>query len=36
MTEHLQSNIAVIERFLPMTIDCQENRIRVECKRSTQ
>ncbi|MBU6957963.1 RNA 3'-terminal phosphate cyclase [Pseudomonas sp. CVAP len=39
MTEHLQSNIAVIERFLPMTIDCQEdgpNRLKVECKRSTQ
>ena len=25
MTEHLQSNIAVIERFLPMKIDCQED-----------
>jgi len=39
MTEHLQSNIAVIERFLSMKIDCQEdgpNRIRVECKHSTQ
>lgn len=35
MTEHLQSNIAVIERFLPVTIDCTvegENRLMVECK----
>lgn len=35
MTEHLQSNIAVIERFLPITIDCNEEgaaQLRVECK----
>lgn len=35
MTEHLQSNIAVIERFLPVRIDCQqqaENLLRVQCQ----
>ncbi|MCQ3030336.1 RNA 3'-terminal phosphate cyclase [Pseudomonas syringae] len=35
MTEHLQSNISVIERFLPVRFDCQlqaENLLRVECK----
>ncbi|QVW25391.1 RNA 3'-terminal phosphate cyclase [Pseudomonas hormoni] len=35
MTEHLKSNIEVIERFLPITIDCKEEgatRLRVECK----
>lgn len=35
MTEHLQSNIAVIERFLPVSIQCTtygENGLRVECK----
>ncbi|UXZ94187.1 RNA 3'-terminal phosphate cyclase [Pseudomonas phytophila] len=34
MTEHLQSNISVIERFLPVRFGCQqqaENLLRVEC-----
>lgn len=34
MTDHLHSNIAVIERFLPVRIHCQqqaENRLLVEC-----
>jgi RNA 3'-terminal phosphate cyclase (ATP) len=33
MTEHLQSNVAVIERFLPVTIECREestDRLRIE------
>lgn len=35
MTEHLHSNIAVIERFLPVTIECSEEgaeRLRVEVR----
>lgn len=35
MTEHLQSNIAVIERFLPIRIDCRmqaEQVLKVECR----
>ncbi|WP_347905354.1 RNA 3'-terminal phosphate cyclase [Pseudomonas purpurea] len=35
MTEHLHSNIAVIERFLPVTIECREegpDRLKVECR----
>lgn len=35
MTEHLHSNIAVIERFLPISIDCREEgpeRLRVEVR----
>lgn len=35
MTEHLQSNISVIERFLAVRFDCQlqaENLLRVECQ----
>lgn len=39
MTEHLQSNIAVIERFLPVTIACTvegESRLLVECKSAGQ
>lgn len=35
MTEHLQSNIAVIERFLPVRFDCQlqaEKLLRVRCR----
>lgn len=38
MTEHLRSNIAVIERFLPVRIDCRqqaENLLQVECRPST-
>lgn len=35
MTEHLQSNIAVIEAFLPVRIDCQslgDKLLQVECR----
>lgn len=35
LTDHLRSNIAVIERFLPVRIDCQqqaENLLHVQCQ----
>ncbi|MFW9080125.1 RNA 3'-terminal phosphate cyclase [Pseudomonas sp. P2757] len=37
LTEHLQSNIAVIERFMPVSIECREegaDRLRVEVRSS--
>ncbi|MEO3727207.1 RNA 3'-terminal phosphate cyclase [Pseudomonas syringae] len=39
MTEHLHSNISVIERFVPITIQCEEEgaeRLRVEVRKREQ
>lgn len=37
MSDHLRSNLAVIERFLPVRIECRqqaENLLLVECRPS--